>query len=168
MAHDDLDICDNGKRVFFINETIGCSSENDIGNELGLLIDSMMLSDGYGHCEMIILKVGAHVLISEDHIDTNYGILGVLGSLQEQIHIDVLDTLQLSLTCLNLLVIFVIFGGFLLGLRLCGGLRIGFSTFGSSCSLGVGFAWCRSLSRSATLLVVLLFVFLLGFVANSS
>jgi hypothetical protein len=55
LAHDNLDIGDDREGVFFINQTVGGSSEDYIRNQFGLLIDTMMLSDRYGDSKVIVL-----------------------------------------------------------------------------------------------------------------
>lgn len=78
-----------------------------------------------------------------------------------------LNALKLSLACLDLLVVFVIFRYLGSSLGLYWGLRVGFPTFGS-CSLGIGFGWRRWLSRRCSLLLFLLLVLILGLLGDPS
>jgi len=81
LTHNDLNICDNGQGIFFINETICSSSEDDVRNKFSFLIDTMMLSDWYCNCEMIVLKIRSNVFICQNYIHTDYSVLGILSPL---------------------------------------------------------------------------------------
>jgi len=93
LTHNHLNICNDGKRILFINEAICGSSEDNIRNQLSLFINTVVLSDRYSHSEVIILKIGSNILISQDNIKSNNGILRVFSTLEEHIHIDMLDSL---------------------------------------------------------------------------
>lgn len=127
----------------------------------------MVLADGHRNSKVVVSQVRSKVLIGQDNIYTNYGVLGILGPLQQEVHIDVLNALQLRLACLDLLVILVIFRYLRSSLGLDWGLRVGLATLGS-CSLGIGFGWRRWLSRRCSLLLFLLLVLIFGLLGNSS
>jgi hypothetical protein len=93
LTHDYLNICNDRKRILFINEAVCCSSEDNIRNQLGLLIHTMVLSDWYSNSKVVVLKIRANILISQDYIKSDYGILRVFCTLEEHIHIDMLDSL---------------------------------------------------------------------------
>lgn len=61
---------------------------------------------------MIIRKVGANCLISEDHTEADNGVLRILGALKEHVDIDVLNEVKLFLRGNH--VVFFIFVDFLL------------------------------------------------------
>ena len=82
LTHDNLNICNDGKGIFFIDETVSCSSEDNIGDELSLLVDSVVLADGHSYREVVILEVWADVFVRENHIYAHYRVLGIFSSLQ--------------------------------------------------------------------------------------
>lgn len=93
LAHYYLNIRNDRKRILFINEAVCCSSEDNIRNQFGLFIHTVVLSDRYSHSEVVVLKIRSNVLISQDYIKSNYGILRVFCTLEQNIHIDMLDSL---------------------------------------------------------------------------
>jgi hypothetical protein len=54
---------------------------------------------------MVVWQVWAQVFICQDHVYAHDGILRIFSSLQEHVHINVLDGLQLCLRCLNFVLI---------------------------------------------------------------
>jgi hypothetical protein len=93
LTHDYLNICNDRKRILFINEAVCCSSEDNIRNQLGLFIHTVVLSDWHSHSKVVVLKIRSNVFISQDYIKSDYGILRVFCTLEEHIHIDMLDSL---------------------------------------------------------------------------
>lgn len=168
LAHDYLHIGDYRETVFFIDESVGSSPEDDIRDKLCLFINSMVLSNGNSHCEVVVWQVRANVFISQHYIYADDGILRILGSLKKQVYIDVLDPLEFSLTCCNVLFILFVLGNLLLGRCSWGTLWVRFLASCSGCCL-----WVR-LSRRCLcwglFLVILLLVFFLrlGITRSSS
>jgi hypothetical protein len=109
LAQDDLDIGNYRETVFLVYQTVCSSPEDNIGNELGLLVDTVVLSDRDSNGIMVFVKIRSHVLICEDDFNTHNCVLGVLGPLKKQIHINVLDSLKFGLACLDLSLIFFVF-----------------------------------------------------------
>ena len=68
----------------------------------------MVLADGHRNSKVVVSQVRSKVLIGQDNIYTNYGVLGILGPLEQEVDINVLNALQLRLTCLDLPIILVI------------------------------------------------------------
>ena len=63
-----------------------------------------MLPDRHRNGEVVVGEIWAKVLVGQDHIDANNGVLRVLGALEEHVHVDVLDGLELPLCGLDLVV----------------------------------------------------------------
>ena len=70
----------------------------------------MVLADGHSNSKVVVSKVGSKVFIGQDNIYADDGVLGILGPLQQEVDINVLNALQLRLTCLDLSVILIILG----------------------------------------------------------
>lgn len=68
----------------------------------------MVLADGHSYGKVVVSQVGSKVLIGQDNIYAHNGVLGILGPLEQEVDINVLNALQLRLTCLDLPVILVI------------------------------------------------------------
>ena len=64
-----------------------------------------MLPDWHRNGEVVVGEIWAKVFVGQDHIDTNNGVLRVLGALEEHVHVDVLDGLELALRGLDLVFI---------------------------------------------------------------
>jgi hypothetical protein len=166
LSHDNLDIGHNGKRVFLINQSIGSSSEHNIGDKLGLLIYTMMLSNRYCYSKMVVLKIRSNILVSQHYVYAYDSVLRVFGALKKDIDINVLDSLKLCLASLDLTLIFLIFRDFSLNYWLST-LRIRFTTLCCSC-LRIRFSWWGRLSWCFLFLFLLVFFFRLSISTNSS
>ena len=70
----------------------------------------MVLADGHSYSKVVVSQVGSKVFIGQDNIYADDGVLGILGPLQQEVDINVLNALQLRLTCLDLSVILIILG----------------------------------------------------------
>lgn len=127
----------------------------------------MVLADGHSNSKVIVSQVRSKVLIGQYNIYAYNGVLGILGPLEQEVDIDVLNALKLRLTCLDLPVILVILRYLGSSLGLDWGLRVGLPTLGS-CSLGIGFGWRRCLSRRCSLLLFLLLVLIFGLLGDPS
>jgi hypothetical protein len=68
LAHNHLNISNDGKRILLINKAISGSSKDNIGDKLGLLINTVVLSNGHSDSKVIVLEIGSHILISQDNI----------------------------------------------------------------------------------------------------
>ena len=128
----------------------------------------MMLSDWDGDSKMIVLKIWSNVFISKDYIDTNNRILGVFSPLQQEIHIDVFDSLELCLTCLNLLFIFLIFRYLSCRNWLTCCFWIRFPSFSRCSSLRIWLSRSSCLGWSCTFLVILFLFLFFGLISGYS
>jgi len=166
LSHDNLNIGHYGKRVFLINQSISSSPEHYIGDKLGLLIDTMMLSNRYCYSKVVVLKIRSYILICQNYVYAYDSVLRVFSALKKDIDINVLDSLKLCLAGLDLTLIFLIFRDFSLHCWLST-LRIRFTTLCSSC-LRIRFGWWRRLSRCFLFLFLLVFFFRLSISTNTS
>ena len=125
----------------------------------------MVLSDGYSHCEMVLGKVRSYILVSKDYVHSHYSVLRVLGSLEKQVDIDVLDPVKFGFAGLYCLLILFILRDLLLCDWLCG-LRVRFLA-GGCFGIWFGRRLCSLLGRSWFLVIFLLVFFLTRLVTNS-
>ena len=137
LAHDDLDVRYNRQAVLLINEGVRCALEHNVGNQTRLLVRSWVLSYGHGNCKVMVREVRTDCLVTEDDAEAYDCILRVLSPLEEHVHIDVLDQIELLLGGLDV----VIFLGIV---------SLFFFFVYSSCLLALGFgirlaALCGSL-----------------------
>jgi len=86
-----LNISHNRQLVFFVNQRVRSSAEHNVGNQSSLFVGSRVLSDRNSHCEVTVRQVRAHRFVSQHHVKSYNSVLGVLGALQQHVHVDVLN-----------------------------------------------------------------------------
>ena len=91
LALDYTNICDDGKRIFLVDQRVCRPPENYIRNKSLFLIRSSMLSNWHSDSVVVVWEVGSKILISKHNIHSYNCILWVLSSLQKHIYIDVLN-----------------------------------------------------------------------------
>lgn len=97
LALNNADVSDNRQRVLLVDERVRCAPEHDVRDEALLLVRSRVLADWHSHGKVVVWQIRAKVLVCEHHIYAYDGILRILSSLHQRVHVDMLDGLQLGL-----------------------------------------------------------------------
>ena len=82
LTNQNLDISNDGQAIILIYQRVGSSTEDNVWDHLGLLVHVCMLPDGHCNSKVMVGEVWANSFITHHDIDTNDGILRILGSLE--------------------------------------------------------------------------------------
>ena len=63
LAHDHLHVSHDRQAIFFIDQPVGRSAKDYVGDELALLIDTMVLSDGHSNSKVVLGKVRPNIFV---------------------------------------------------------------------------------------------------------
>jgi len=83
LAHQNLYISHCRETILLVDKSIGSSSENNVGNELVLFVNTRVHPNWNSYCKVIIRKLRSVCFICHDYIKAYDRVLSILGSLKK-------------------------------------------------------------------------------------